>query len=208
MISVARPKPWCNQLDYNSLSHRRRLLHLALAPSFLPPPPPQPVLSSRLGLTWRGGPTLLPDPPQQARSFADFLLPMLNFVPSKRATAGQMLQHPWLRGEAAPAAPAQPSRRSLERREQKQRRNDRSRSRSRSAKRSRLVLKQLLGCCWGRCRRRRHRGWLPLCAPRTAARLGPSPLAQTPHLALLRSAARRRLPATRACLPAAGREEP
>ncbi|PSC68985.1 SRSF kinase 1 [Micractinium conductrix] len=76
---------------------------------------------------------------QEARSFADFLMPMLNFVPSKRATAGQMLQHPWLRGETA-AAPAaqQPSRRSLERSsQQKQRSNERSRSRSRSPKRSR-----------------------------------------------------------------------
>ncbi len=89
-----------------------------------------------------------PTRPLQARAFADFLLPMLNFVPSKRATAGQMLQHPWLRGEvaAAPAAaaaaasaPAPPaSRRSLER-QGKQRSNERSRSRSRSPKRSRLV---------------------------------------------------------------------
>ena len=86
----------------------------------------------------------MPLPLLQARAFADFLLPMLNFVPSKRATAGQMLQHPWLRGEvaAAPAAAAEPagpaSRRSLER-QGKQRSNERSRTRSRSAKRSRLV---------------------------------------------------------------------
>jgi serine/threonine-protein kinase SRPK3 len=82
-------------------------------------------------------------PRAEARAFADFLMPMLNFVPSKRATAGQMLQHPWLRGEAvaapaaaaaAPAAPA--SRRSLER-QGKQRSNERSRTRSRSPKRSR-----------------------------------------------------------------------
>lgn len=76
-------------------------------------------------------------------------MPMLNFVPSKRATAGQMLQHPWLRGEAAAPAAAAPAaaaaapaahtgRRSLER-QGKQRSNERSRSRSRSPKRSRLV---------------------------------------------------------------------
>lgn len=88
-----------------------------------------------------------PLPLAQAQSFADFLLPMLNFVPSKRATAGQMLRHPWLRGE--PLSHARPAekggtsrRRSTEGRSQaKQRSTERSRSRSRSPKRSRLV------CC-------------------------------------------------------------
>lgn len=32
----------------------------------------------------------------QAKSLADFLLPMLEYVPIKRATAEQMLRHPWL----------------------------------------------------------------------------------------------------------------
>ncbi|KAI3424978.1 hypothetical protein D9Q98_008359 [Chlorella vulgaris] len=82
-------------------------------------------------------------PRHEAQSFADFLLPMLNFVPSKRATAGQMLRHPWLRGEplshARPAEKGGTSRhRSTEGRSQaKQRSTERSRSRSRSPKRSR-----------------------------------------------------------------------
>ena len=33
---------------------------------------------------------------EEARAFADFLLPMLEWDPEKRATAAQMLQHPWL----------------------------------------------------------------------------------------------------------------
>jgi serine/threonine protein kinase len=35
----------------------------------------------------------------QAIALKDFLLPMLNFVPSKRATAKEALQHPWLQDE-------------------------------------------------------------------------------------------------------------
>lgn len=35
---------------------------------------------------------------QQAREFADFLLPMLMFDPNGRATAAECLQHPWLTG--------------------------------------------------------------------------------------------------------------
>mmetsp|Transcript_47058 Transcript_47058/g.152748 ORF Transcript_47058/g.152748 Transcript_47058/m.152748 type:complete len:97 (-) Transcript_47058:216-506(-) len=38
----------------------------------------------------------------EAQALADFILPMLDFDPSKRATAAQMLAHPWL-SEAAPA---------------------------------------------------------------------------------------------------------
>lgn len=38
----------------------------------------------------------------EAEALADFILPMLDFDPSKRATAAQMLAHPWL-SEAAPA---------------------------------------------------------------------------------------------------------
>lgn len=40
----------------------------------------------------------------QAKALSDFLLPMLRFVPEERATAAQMLNHPWLRGEPAVAA--------------------------------------------------------------------------------------------------------
>ena len=35
----------------------------------------------------------------QARALTDFMLPMLEFLPEKRATAAEMLQHPWLRGD-------------------------------------------------------------------------------------------------------------
>ena len=101
----------------------------------------------------------------QARSFADFLLPMLNFVPGKRATAGQMLKHPWLRGEAATASGAaagvaarkasggSSARRSMEGRhsQQKQRSHERSRSRTRSPKRSRLVPPPADAACFS-CR--------------------------------------------------------
>uniref|UniRef100_A0A915LEW3 non-specific serine/threonine protein kinase n=1 Tax=Meloidogyne javanica TaxID=6303 RepID=A0A915LEW3_MELJA len=37
-------------------------------------------------------------PFEHARSFASFLLPMLNYEPSERATAGQCLKHNWLKG--------------------------------------------------------------------------------------------------------------
>uniref|UniRef100_A0A8C8SZC3 non-specific serine/threonine protein kinase n=1 Tax=Pelusios castaneus TaxID=367368 RepID=A0A8C8SZC3_9SAUR len=36
-------------------------------------------------------------PHEQATAFAHFLLPMLEFLPERRATAAQCLQHPWLR---------------------------------------------------------------------------------------------------------------
>ncbi|XP_041093068.1 SRSF protein kinase 3 [Polyodon spathula] len=35
-------------------------------------------------------------PLEQAAQLSDFLLPMMHFVPEKRATAAQCLQHPWL----------------------------------------------------------------------------------------------------------------
>lgn len=35
-------------------------------------------------------------PEEEARAFADFLVPMLEFDPSKRATAAECLKHPWL----------------------------------------------------------------------------------------------------------------
>lgn len=42
----------------------------------------------------------------QAELLEDFLTPMLDFVPSKRATAGQCLSHPWLqKGEKEDIAP-------------------------------------------------------------------------------------------------------
>lgn len=42
--------------------------------------------------------TVLPE--EEARAFADFLTPMLQWEPASRATADQMLQHPWLKEEA------------------------------------------------------------------------------------------------------------
>lgn len=36
--------------------------------------------------------------PIQAEGLASFLLPMLEYVPEKRATAAEMLKHPWLHG--------------------------------------------------------------------------------------------------------------
>jgi serine/threonine-protein kinase SRPK3 len=39
-------------------------------------------------------------PKTEAEAFAGFLLPMLSFVPEERATAQQMLSHPWLDGVA------------------------------------------------------------------------------------------------------------
>ena len=36
----------------------------------------------------------------EAKAFADFLLPMLAWDPEKRATAEQMLKHPWLTRES------------------------------------------------------------------------------------------------------------
>ena len=38
-------------------------------------------------------------PRREAAAFADFLLPMLRFVPEERATAAEMLRHPWLAAE-------------------------------------------------------------------------------------------------------------
>lgn len=34
---------------------------------------------------------------KEATEISDFMLPMLHFSPSRRATAQQMLQHPWIR---------------------------------------------------------------------------------------------------------------
>ena len=38
----------------------------------------------------------------QAAGLSGFMLPMLEYVPERRATAAQMLQHPWLRGDPTP----------------------------------------------------------------------------------------------------------
>lgn len=35
-------------------------------------------------------------PRAEAECFTDFLLPMLELIPEKRATAGECLRHPWL----------------------------------------------------------------------------------------------------------------
>ena len=35
-------------------------------------------------------------PPVQALALRDFMLPMLSFDPARRASAAEMLQHPWL----------------------------------------------------------------------------------------------------------------
>ncbi len=37
--------------------------------------------------------------PEQAQALADFLLPMLEYVPERRATAAEMLGHPWLQAQ-------------------------------------------------------------------------------------------------------------
>ncbi|KAG2432364.1 hypothetical protein HYH02_012937 [Chlamydomonas schloesseri] len=39
---------------------------------------------------------------EEAASLTSFLTPMLRFVPEERATAAEMLNHPWLRGERSP----------------------------------------------------------------------------------------------------------
>mmetsp|Transcript_2898 Transcript_2898/g.8862 ORF Transcript_2898/g.8862 Transcript_2898/m.8862 type:complete len:467 (+) Transcript_2898:491-1891(+) len=42
--------------------------------------------------------------PEESNLFSDFLLPMLSFEPSRRATARQCLQHPWMMGTVCPRA--------------------------------------------------------------------------------------------------------
>eukprot|EP00195_Chlamydomonas_chlamydogama_P006321 CAMPEP_0202894760 /NCGR_PEP_ID=MMETSP1392-20130828/4082_1 /ASSEMBLY_ACC=CAM_ASM_000868 /TAXON_ID=225041 /ORGANISM="Chlamydomonas chlamydogama, Strain SAG 11-48b" /LENGTH=652 /DNA_ID=CAMNT_0049579543 /DNA_START=42 /DNA_END=2000 /DNA_ORIENTATION=+ len=42
---------------------------------------------------------------QEALSLSGFLLPMLEYIPEKRATAASMLSHPWLTGQLPPPPP-------------------------------------------------------------------------------------------------------
>lgn len=42
--------------------------------------------------------------PIEAKNLASFLLPMLKLAPEERATAQQLLLHPWLRGLPGPEA--------------------------------------------------------------------------------------------------------
>lgn len=45
---------------------------------------------------------------RDANDLADFLVPILDFVPEKRPTAAQLLQHPWLNAGPFTREPAQP----------------------------------------------------------------------------------------------------
>lgn len=42
----------------------------------------------------------------RAQELAAFLVPMLDFVPERRATAGQMLDHPWLQPSEGTPSPS------------------------------------------------------------------------------------------------------
>eukprot|EP01053_Blabericola_migrator_P000164 Blabericola_migrator_1__163@NODE_1042_length_5622_cov_112_349955_g702_i1_p1_GENE_NODE_1042_length_5622_cov_112_349955_g702_i1NODE_1042_length_5622_cov_112_349955_g702_i1_p1_ORF_typecomplete_len1079_score155_02Pkinase/PF00069_25/7_9e19Pkinase/PF00069_25/1_3e19Pkinase_Tyr/PF07714_17/6_8e08Pkinase_Tyr/PF07714_17/6_6e06Kinaselike/PF14531_6/0_28Kinaselike/PF14531_6/0_33Pkinase_fungal/PF17667_1/0_0044RIO1/PF01163_22/0_041RIO1/PF01163_22/4_1e03Kdo/PF06293_14/0_1Tho2/PF11262_8/4Tho2/PF11262_8/2_1e02_NOD len=57
--------------------------------------------------------------PAEASYVSDFLLPMLEIEPNKRATAAEMLKHPWLslRGQATSILPSEECRASTEQRE-------------------------------------------------------------------------------------------
>ncbi len=68
----------------------------------------------------------------QAQGLTSFLLPMLTYNPDERATAAQMLQHPWLRGEL----PRPPSR-GREAADDERRAGDRARSRAAGRSRTR-----------------------------------------------------------------------
>lgn len=45
---------------------------------------------------------------QDASDLADFLIPILDFVPDKRPTAAQCLAHPWITGGPQRLAPSNP----------------------------------------------------------------------------------------------------
>ncbi|GAB4813103.1 hypothetical protein N2152v2_000149 [Parachlorella kessleri] len=57
------------------------------------------VLTEKYGLPW-----------DEALALRDFLLPMLSFDPARRATAAEMLQHPWLKADHQPLRPTTPAR--------------------------------------------------------------------------------------------------
>jgi len=46
---------------------------------------------------------------QDAQEFSDFLLPMLEYDPRRRATAEQCLRHPWLQARQRPESAAVPA---------------------------------------------------------------------------------------------------
>ena len=48
-------------------------------------------------------------PALQAQELRDFLLPMLDFDPARRATAAEMLAHPWLQQDLPPQQRAAPA---------------------------------------------------------------------------------------------------
>jgi len=39
---------------------------------------------------------------KEAKALQDFMMPMLHCLPEKRATAKEMLDHPWLKGPTTP----------------------------------------------------------------------------------------------------------
>eukprot|EP00878_Enallax_costatus_P025924 GHUV01027782.1.p1 GENE.GHUV01027782.1~~GHUV01027782.1.p1 ORF type:complete len:107 (-),score=27.45 GHUV01027782.1:895-1215(-) len=78
--------------------------------------------------------SLVTTPAVQARGMADFLLPLLHFDPSERATAAEALKHPWLEGPPEPAAAVS---RDDGRRSHRRNSSAADRSRSPDAKRSR-----------------------------------------------------------------------
>ena len=53
-------------------------------------------------------------PDDDARAFADFLLPMMTYDPRRRATADQCLRHPWLRARQPTPPPVAADRDSVE----------------------------------------------------------------------------------------------
>ena len=73
----------------------------------------------------------------QAQGLSSFLLPMLEYAPDKRATAAEMLRHPWLQG-CLPKIAALDLNRDVASDRQHRRNSSRSRSASaHAAKRSR-----------------------------------------------------------------------
>jgi hypothetical protein len=138
---VAGGMPGDSTKDYNSLSWHATPFQPA-APACCISPPSRLPRPESLSLPSPAVP--LPCAALQALGLKEFLLPMLNLVPGKRATAAEMLQHPWLRGELPAPRPSSQRRSRESSREERggQRRGSPSgRDQwSRSPKRSRLVL--------------------------------------------------------------------